>query len=283
MKIRYVWWDWMCVPQRVPQGTASELREKLLTAKGEEVGKQMAIYKGAKKSIVWLHLTNWGKNSPIEKLLKNQLPKKELPEYLNAVNALLSELQQAEPWLTSGWTLQEGVLLSETVLLDHGGTTLCDDHFMHNHGQASVLDLTAGLTTFAISIATAFLKLSTMQDGSNQDEIVKFIRASDKNYQFVAQFLSRLLHSGLIAYTKNSPLYILAGKFSRNYGVDKDQCWALLLGALELGNVTPWYTDTPGMDRVKSVFFESLLKKHQWSILLVAGASADNQKLARLP
>lgn len=37
MKIRYVWWDWMCVPQ----GTSKTLHEDLLKAKGEEVGKQM--------------------------------------------------------------------------------------------------------------------------------------------------------------------------------------------------------------------------------------------------
>lgn len=37
MKIRYVWWDWMCVPQ----GSASTLPAELLQAKGQEVGKQM--------------------------------------------------------------------------------------------------------------------------------------------------------------------------------------------------------------------------------------------------
>lgn len=206
----------------------------------------------------------------------------DLPAYLGAVDALLSEIQEAEPWLTSGWTLQEGVLLSETPLLDQRGTTLHDDRFLHNQGQASVLDLTAGLTTFAIHIATAFLKLSETQDGGDYDEVVQFIRASDENYQFVAHFLSRLLRSGLIAYTKKSPLYILAGKFSRKYGVDEDQCWALL-GALELPNVTPWYNNAADMDRVKSVFFARLLQEHQWSTLLVAGASADNQELSQLP
>jgi hypothetical protein len=215
----------------------------------------------------------------------NQPKKKDLPSYLTAIDALISDIQKneqkAEPWLTSGWTLQEGVLLSETHLLDHDGKTLRADDFIHE-GQAAVVNLTAGLTNFAIGIAAAFLRASATQSGSDQDEAVQFIRSSEKNYQFLAQFLSRLLRSGLIAYTRRSPLYILAGKFSRNYGVDKDECWALL-GALELANVTPWYDETPGMDQVKSIFFERLLQKYQWSILLVAGASADNQKLARLP
>ncbi|KAJ5319835.1 hypothetical protein PENANT_c026G00225 [Penicillium antarcticum] len=280
MGIQYVWWDWMCVPQ----GNASTLQPELLEAKGQEVGKQMVIYQGAKRSIVWLHQTTWGKESPVEKLLKNQIPKQNLPEYLAAVDGLLQDIQAAEPWLTSGWTLQEGVLLSETLLLDHEGEALRDERFLHNQGQASVLDLTAGLTTFAIHIATAFLKMSETQDGGDYDEVVQFIRASDANYQNVAQFLGRLLRSGLIAYTKKSPLYILAGKFSRNYGVQEDQCWALL-GALELANVTPWYSNVADMDRVKSVFFANLLQEHQWSTLLVAGAGEGEgeQKISQLP
>ena len=201
---------------------------------------------------------------------------------MGAVDQLLRDIQTAEPWLTSGWTLQEGVLLSETVLLDHEGQTLHDERFRHNQGQASVLDLTAGLTTFAIHIATAFLKISETQDGGDYDEVVQFISESEDNYQIVAQFLSRLVRSGLVAYTKNSPLYILAGKFSRQYGVEEDQCWALV-GALELANINPWYNGVGGMDRVKSVFFACLLQKHQWSTLLIAGASQDNQELQELP
>lgn len=214
-------------------------------------------------------------------MLKNQLPKQNLQEYLLAVDELLRNIQKAEPWLTSGWTLQEGVLLSETLLLDHEGKTLSDDRFLHNQGQASVLDLTAGLTTFAIHIATAFLKISETQGGGDYDEVVQFISDSRENYQQVAEFLSRLLRSGLIAYTKKSPLYILAGKFSRKYGVEEDQCWALL-GALELAHITPWYNGKD-MDRVKSVFFGRLLQEHQWSTMLVAGASEDNEELAQLP
>jgi hypothetical protein len=41
MNIRYVWWDWMCVPQRPLKGTPQKLWDEFLKAKGEEVGKQM--------------------------------------------------------------------------------------------------------------------------------------------------------------------------------------------------------------------------------------------------
>ncbi|KAJ6186737.1 hypothetical protein N7519_008038 [Penicillium mononematosum] len=222
------------------------------------------------------------RDSSIETLLKNKLPKKALPEYLDEVDDLLCQIQKDEPSLTSGWTLQEGVLLNETILLDHEGTTLGDERFLHNQGQASVIDLTAGLTTFAIRIAKAFMTLSEPNDDAQYDLVVQYIHASNQNYYRVADFLSRLLRSGLIAYTKKSPLYILAGKFSRKYSAEEDQCWALL-GALDLGDFTPWYEQKPDMDRVKSVFFMNLLQEHQWSTLLVAAEPGTYQQYSPLP
>lgn len=230
---------------------------------------------------MWLHRTFWGQNSAIEMLLKNRLEKEELPKYMGEVDQSLEDIKKAEPWLTSGWTLQEGVLLSETPLLDYRGKTLSDERFFHNHGQASVLDLSDGLTTFVLHIAAAFLEFSENPYTSGYDEVYKYIRRSNSHYNLVAELLASLLRSGLVAYTKKSPLYILAGKFSRSYSVDEDECWALL-GALELENITPFYNKGKEMDRVKSVFFIHLLKKHQWSLLLVAGLSADHGKHPKL-
>lgn len=34
---RYIWWDWMCVPQGLPK----DLTPQLLRAQGEEIGKQL--------------------------------------------------------------------------------------------------------------------------------------------------------------------------------------------------------------------------------------------------
>ncbi|KAJ5082370.1 hypothetical protein N7532_011413 [Penicillium argentinense] len=230
MHLRYVWWDWMCVPQ------GRSLTPDHEKAKREEVGKQMAIYAGAKKSLVWLHSTTWGENSAVKLLLKNEVPKDNLEKYILELENLVRVAQEKEHWLSSGWTLQEGVLLSEGILLDHTGEALRDDRFIHNDGYASVIDLTAGLTTFAIRIAAAFMKISEVHDGGDYDEVVQFIRHSKENYKKLAMFLSSLVRSGLIAYTKSSPLYILAGKKSRFYGVKEDECWALL-GALGIDTI----------------------------------------------
>lgn len=150
---------------------------------------------------------------------------------------------------------------------------------MHNNGQASVLDLTAGLTTLAIHIASAFMKVNEEYNGGYYDEVANYITTSHSNYQKIAEFLSRLLRSGLIAYTKDSPLFILAGKHSRNFSVEADKCWALL-GALGLGNITPPPDYNQEMDQVKATFFGNLLKKHQWSLLLVAGHHYDDEHLS---
>jgi hypothetical protein len=165
--------------------------------------------------------------------------------------------------------------LSETVLLDHNGKKLSDERFFHNDGQASVLDLTAGLTTLAIRIASAFMKHSEANGSGDYDQVVEYIAASDDNYQQIAWFLSRLLSSGLIAYTKDSPLFILAGKWSREFSVPVDECWALL-GALGLGNITPPPDYDLEMDEVQVIFFGHLLKKHQWNLLLVADHAEDD-------
>ena len=166
--------------------------------------------------------------------------------------------------------MQEGVLLSETTLLDHNGDTLRDERFMHNDGQASVIDLTAGITTFAIKVATAFLKISDGDtDGVDISPLMQFIIASDEKYEFAASTLSKIIRSGLVSYARQFPLYIFAGKPSRRFTVDEDRCWALL-GALELEGVEPWYNDGKDLAKVKAVFFKKLLEKYQWALLLVA-------------
>ncbi|BCS28341.1 uncharacterized protein APUU_61389S [Aspergillus puulaauensis] len=272
MQARYVWWDWMCVPQ------GNKLSDDLKKVKGEEVSKQMGIYAGAKESIVWLHCTDWEKDSAVRSLLENNVQKDSIEKFVESVDKLLVEMRKDEPWLTSGWTLQEGVLLSETVLLDHHGRSLRNPRFIHNNRQASVLDITAGLTTLAIHIASAFMKVNEEYNGGYYDEVANYITTSVSNYQKIAEFLSRLLRSGLIAYTKDSPLFVLAGKHSRHFSVKADECWALL-GALGLGNITPPPDYNQELDQVKATFFGHLLKKHQWSLLLVAGHSLDDAHL----
>lgn len=229
------------------------------------------IYKGAQKSIVWVHDTKWNGRSDLESFLKGRLhPEKGLPAYLNEIVKVLKACQEHEPWLTSGWTLQEGVLLSETLLLDHEGKTLRDDRFMHHDGQACVIDLTSTVTRLAIGIATAFIRHSDGDAGDDQTEIgrlVKFIsNEDDKNYPFTAGILATILKTGLVAYAKHSPLYILAGKQSRKFTVSADQCWALL-GALELEAVDVSYDLE--LKLIKERFFKALLEQYQWTLFLI--------------
>ncbi|THC91588.1 hypothetical protein EYZ11_008956 [Aspergillus tanneri] len=270
MEMKYVWWDWMCVPQ----GNRYTLSPELLKVKGEEISKQMVIYKESKKSIVWVHRTELGNHSTLEKFLLGKLPAREnIQKYMEDVQKTLKNIQVEEPWLTSVWTLQEGVLLSETILLDMSGAKLPGPKFYHNDGHASVIDLTVGITQFVINVAKAFMWISEADNADNLDDtpigdLVQFIRSSKENYDFIACILARIIRTGLVSYAGESPLYILAGKDSRRCSQPEDKCWALL-GALELEGIKPWYSEGRDMDQVNAVFFSSLLMKYQLKLLIV--------------
>ncbi|KAM5458499.1 hypothetical protein MaudCBS49596_000413 [Microsporum audouinii] len=269
MKRRYVWWDWMCVPQ----GRAPDLSNDLLRAKGEEIGKQMAIYRGATSSIVWVHQTNWAKESSMRTLLKDGIPPAagDFSTFFSAVLGILEDVRETEPWLKSIWTLQEGVLLSETILLDHDGNVLEDERFIHNNGCASVIDLTAGITQLVIRLGADFMRLSNRGEAEEDEEtpLMAYIRQGE-NYAYVAGVLATIMRSGLVAYAKGSPLYILSGKVNRFSSQPEDYCWALL-GALDLTFPNTWYHQGEDMDLVKKEFFKPLLERWQWNLFLVAG------------
>ncbi|RAL64060.1 hypothetical protein DID88_003248 [Monilinia fructigena] len=248
---RYIWWDWMCVPQETLNGQRT-ITSRLRDAKHQEIGKQLNIYRNAKKSIVWLHSTFWNLQSPLKTLLlagsKQGDPLPTDPkEYFEKIVQLLTQSrtrEEGERWLVSGWTLQEGVLLPETVLVDGASNTLKDDSFKHNGGRASVIDLTARITALAIGL----------------------IDESTEMANEFRQTLSTLVASGLVAYGKASPLYILSGKQSREFGMPQDACWALI-GAMELEGVPVNY-ELP-MDNIKMIFLTALFEKYQWAMLLL--------------
>lgn len=66
--------------------------------------------------------------------------------------------------------------------------------------------------------------------------------------------------SGLVGYFAFSPLSILAGKNSRQYGWEQDSCWALV-GAMELEHIEVSY-DFP-MEEIKRRFLSALVYKYQ--------------------
>ncbi|TGO35827.1 hypothetical protein BHYA_0145g00290 [Botrytis hyacinthi] len=236
---RYVWWDWM------------------------------NIYRNAKKSIVWLHSTDCSLKSPLKTLLlagskdNGTLPT-EPKAYFDKIVQLLTESRKLERWFVSGWALQEGVLLPETILIDGASNALQHDTFMHNGGNTSVIDLTARVTKLAIEVAQSFLLQANGKAPQNQVGIL--IDESAHMANDFRQILRALVTSGLVAYAKASPLYILSDKQSRKFGMVQDSCWALI-GAMELENATVDYK-LP-MDEIKRIFLTALFEKYRWSMLLL--------------
>ncbi|KAF7953180.1 hypothetical protein EAE96_006395 [Botrytis aclada] len=131
---RYVGWNW-------------------INAEHEEIGKK-SIYRNATKGIVWLHSTDWSLQRALKTLLlagsedNGTLPTKSRA-YLDRIVKILTESRELERWFVSGWTLQEGVQLSETILTDGARSSRQDDTFIYNGGHASVIDLTARVTKVA--------------------------------------------------------------------------------------------------------------------------------------
>ncbi|KAF4453167.1 Heterokaryon incompatibility [Fusarium austroafricanum] len=230
MNMQYVWWDWMCVPQRSERNplTPDEIR-----LAGEEIAKQINI---------------------------------------EAVRYCVKRIQEEEPWLTSGWTLQEGVLLPNTPLLDRRGNRLRFGEFLRDN--AVVSSISASINRLAEDIAKSFVYIS-WQDYSTESpppglaRILEFIAAAPENGVFLATFLADLLRTGLVGYTKNAPLFILSGRVSRRFACPEDHYWALL-GAMEITVANPWYNDGRGIGPVIAAFFGALLERHQWRLFLMA-------------
>ncbi|ENH73686.1 hypothetical protein FOC1_g10000523 [Fusarium oxysporum f. sp. cubense race 1] len=272
MNMQYVWWDWMCVPQRSARNPLSPTEVQLA---GQEVANQMSIYKRAKASIVWLHRIEWDKHPLLGCYLTgsfkatNQIP---FRSNIEALRYCVKRIQEEEPWLTSGWTLQEGVLLPNTRLLDKHGKSLKTGAFSVD--DAVVSTISASINPLASRIAQALMDISWRQYSTSGPppgiaRILEFVSASPENREFMAIFLADLLRTGLVGYTCNAPLFILAGRVSRRFSSPEDRYWALL-GAMEIDVKDPEYNDGREMGRVISTFFKALLKRHQWRLFLMA-------------
>lgn len=274
----FVWWDWMCVPQGRPVPAPYQ------QAAGEEIAKQRfvrcrfcplsishhadtfisAIYRGAKSGIVWLHNTQWQFQSSIKDFLLIQFnpPVDQIPQAIKDFVKRLEDSQISERWLTSIWTLQEGVILHDSPLIDDDLEPLPGDFL---HPNASVIDLSARTTHVAVNfLASALLVLN---ENPNANPFVEYLAATPSNRIWATKVLARLLQSGLVSYSGLSPLYILAGKPSRRFDPDNlDQYWALV-GALDLANVAVSYEVS--LIEACNRFFGPLLQRYQWQLLLI--------------
>ncbi|KAF4332077.1 heterokaryon incompatibility (HET) domain protein [Fusarium beomiforme] len=272
MDMQYVWWDWMCVPQ---QSATNPLTPAELQLAGQEIAKQMSIYKRAKASIVWLHRIEWDKHPLLGCYLTGSIKATDQISFRSNIEALrycVRRIQEEEPWLTSGWTLQEGVLLPNTRLLDRHGKPLRSGAFSGD--DAVVSTISASINPLASRIAQAFMNISWREYSTSNPppgiaRILGFVCASPDNCGFLAIFLADLLRTGLVGYTSNAPLFILAGRVSRRFSSPEDRYWALL-GAMEINVENPQYNDGREMGLVISTFFRALLERHQWRLFLIA-------------
>lgn len=230
--------------------------------------------------MVWLHRIDWGLYPLLATFLAGSLgprdgesPRDTMIEFFY----FLRRMQEEEPWLTSGWTLQEGVLLPDTVLLDYNGHALYLENVPYD--MALVSSISASINPLAIRTAKAFMDVSVGKPLVPEERIRQFISESDENYKFTANFLGELLRSGLVGYGRNAPLFILTGRVTRRFSREEDRCWAVL-GAVEIEVENPEYydgeqPDEAFMDRVYTKFFYPLLEKYQWTLLLLPRLDRD--------
>ncbi|KAJ5238802.1 hypothetical protein N7468_003421 [Penicillium chermesinum] len=252
---RYIWWDWMCVPQV----RNDDLGKGLLDAKGEEIGKQLHIYRNSKKSIVWLHSTSWAEESALKKILLLGMtrPGDADPEIVRKhtadVEQWIQTAQKEERWLKSGWTLQEGVLLGDTLLIDSNGKPFSDERF-YNEAQATVRDLSIPISVLAHNLASAYF---IHVEGHDPDPV----RPGAGQF---GNLLPKSPNSAL--WLRRSIKFLVETGLSREYKYVEDSCWALI-GAMELENVKVEY-GIP-MDDVKRQFLSALIAKNQWEMFFL--------------
>jgi hypothetical protein len=119
------------------------------------------IYGKATHSIVWLHSTSWSDQSALKALINLRLPQSDNTESIDIqkctdeVLRLLGAARTDERLLAPGWTLQEGVLLSDTHLVDADGTRLPGDSYFTGT-QATVRDITIPISKLARYLAEAY-------------------------------------------------------------------------------------------------------------------------------
>ncbi|TGO49724.1 hypothetical protein BOTNAR_0420g00090 [Botryotinia narcissicola] len=149
--------------------------------------------------------------------------------YFEKIVQLLTESRKLARCLVSGWKLQEGVLLPETILIDDASNALEHDTFMHNGGQASVIDLTARVTKPAIGVPQSFLLQANGKEpqsqsrkfGMEQDsrwELIEAMELEDVTvkYKLPMDEIKRIFHKALFEKCQWSMLLVPQPSFSVN-------------------------------------------------------------------
>lgn len=230
------------------------------------------IYGKASKGIVWLHSTSWPKDSALKRLLQLELqePKNgepaDMQRHVDQAADQLDAAREEEYWLRSGWTLQEGVLLHETDLIDLDGNVLPGSEFFIND-QANVCDLTIPISKIAYLLGIAhFINSQGHEPDIGTPSPQSAYALSKMPEMWLRQSLQRFMASGFVGFWKESPLDILSGKRGRRFGNVKDKCWALV-GALGIDKIEVTYDDKVPMEEVKRRLLVALIDKYQWVML----------------
>lgn len=142
MGLRYVWWDWACIPQGFVDPEKSQefqIHEALRSVAEQEVNKMRYVYPHSKRGTIWAHNIRWSDDSALKTAIStccNYYAMGGTTRTLGQVQEIVSALQEAnkeEVWLQSLWCFQEGVLYSHPdrqpdvsggVFRDHDGKTL---------------------------------------------------------------------------------------------------------------------------------------------------------------
>lgn len=189
-----------------------------------------------------------------------------MQKHVDQVTVQLDAARSEEYWLCSGWTLQEGVLLHETDLIDGSGNALPGpDFFMSD--QATVCDLTVPITRLAYELAIGYFIRSQGHepDVGTPCPHTTYLLSKMPDI-WLRRSLQTFMASGFVGFWKNSPLDILSGKRGRKFGNIKDSCWALV-GALGIDDIEVTYDKNVSMEEVKRRLFVALIDKYQWVML----------------
>ncbi|KAL7274614.1 hypothetical protein RUND412_002477 [Rhizina undulata] len=261
----YVWWDMACVPQGTDKTLTPELYRRQLT----EIGNQRWTYEGAAIGKIWVHQTDWTANGAMKQiLLKKPDPPVTTEEAArDAVIAYVKLVQTAvaaEPWLTSIWTFQEGIMLTTSELIDKNRRQLIDTTFLH--GKATMVDLTKKITFTAIELTQWFTQIAAHPATWVPPNILG--KAVKKYPTVLRGELTKLLDSGLTAYSPGNPLHLVAARKPRLPNAsNKKDFWFAALGGLQI--VIPVdYNEQD--DTIKKDFLGALVDKYQWRTLLFA-------------
>lgn len=230
------------------------------------------IYGKASKGIVWLHSTSWPKESALKSLLQLQLQEAKNGEpadmqlHVDRVATQLDAARAEEYWLRSGWTLQEGVLLHETDLIDLDGNVLPGSEFFMSD-QANVCDLTIPISKIAYLLGIGhFIKSQGHEPDVGTPCPQSAYELSKMPEIWLRQSLQKFMASGFVGFWKESPLDILSGKRGRRFGNIMDSCWALV-GALGIDKIDVTYDKNVPMEEVKRRLLVALIDKYQWVML----------------